>query len=66
MAKEDIVLSHKISRKGIQVDQAKVEVIAKFPPPITVRRVEVSLGMPSSICDLLRTSLKSSSNMQTP
>ncbi|XP_061338144.1 uncharacterized protein LOC133285009 [Gastrolobium bilobum] len=33
MVKERIVLGHKISREGLEVDQAKVEAIAKMPPP---------------------------------
>ncbi|GKA74682.1 reverse transcriptase domain-containing protein [Tanacetum coccineum] len=33
MVKEDIVLGHKISKKGIEVDKAKVDVIAKLPYP---------------------------------
>ncbi|GJZ16954.1 hypothetical protein Tco_0553077 [Tanacetum coccineum] len=32
MVKEGIVLGHKISRKGIEVDKAKVDVISKLPP----------------------------------
>nr|GEV46934.1 retrovirus-related Pol polyprotein from transposon 17.6 [Tanacetum cinerariifolium] len=37
MVKEDIVLSHKISKDGIEVDKAKVKVIAKLPHPTTVK-----------------------------
>ena len=39
MVKEGIVLGHKISGKGIEVDKAKVEVIKKLPPPISVKGV---------------------------
>ncbi|GJZ71435.1 reverse transcriptase domain-containing protein [Tanacetum coccineum] len=35
MVKEGIVLGHKISKKGIEVDKAKVDVIAKLPHPTT-------------------------------
>ncbi|GJV81508.1 reverse transcriptase domain-containing protein, partial [Tanacetum coccineum] len=34
MVKEGIVLGHKISKSGLEVDRAKVEVIAKLPHPI--------------------------------
>ncbi|GJX16358.1 reverse transcriptase domain-containing protein [Tanacetum coccineum] len=39
MVKEEIVLGHKISKNGIEVDKAKVEVIAKLPHPTTVKGV---------------------------
>ena len=41
---EGIVLGHKISVKGIEVDQAKIEVIEKLPPPINVKGVRSFLG----------------------
>nr|GEX82933.1 reverse transcriptase domain-containing protein [Tanacetum cinerariifolium] len=37
MVKEGIVLGHKISKEGIEVDKAKVEIIAKLPHPTTVK-----------------------------
>ncbi|GJW26515.1 reverse transcriptase domain-containing protein [Tanacetum coccineum] len=37
MVKEGIVLGHKISKSGIEVDRAKVEVITKLPHPTTVK-----------------------------
>ncbi|GKE51600.1 reverse transcriptase domain-containing protein, partial [Tanacetum coccineum] len=37
--KEGIVLGHKISRKGIEVDKAKVDVISKLPHPTTVKGI---------------------------
>ncbi|GJR90273.1 reverse transcriptase domain-containing protein [Tanacetum coccineum] len=39
MVKEGIVLGHKISRKGIEVDKAKVDVISKLPHPTTVKGI---------------------------
>ncbi|GJV43921.1 reverse transcriptase domain-containing protein, partial [Tanacetum coccineum] len=36
---EGIVLGHKISKNGIEVDKAKVNVIAKLPHPTTVKGV---------------------------
>nr|GEZ58726.1 reverse transcriptase domain-containing protein [Tanacetum cinerariifolium] len=37
MVKEGIVLGHKIFKNGIEVDKAKVDVIAKLPHPTTVK-----------------------------
>ncbi|GKC29488.1 reverse transcriptase domain-containing protein [Tanacetum coccineum] len=37
MVKEGIVLGQKISKKGIEVDKAKIDVIAKLPHPTTVK-----------------------------
>nr|GEV20905.1 reverse transcriptase domain-containing protein [Tanacetum cinerariifolium] len=39
MVKEGIVLGHKISKKGIKVDKAKIKVISKLPHPSTVKGV---------------------------
>ncbi|GJU52705.1 reverse transcriptase domain-containing protein, partial [Tanacetum coccineum] len=44
MVKEGIVLGHKISKKGIEVDKAKVDVITKLPHPTTVKGVRSFLG----------------------
>nr|GFA29149.1 reverse transcriptase domain-containing protein [Tanacetum cinerariifolium] len=39
MVKEGIVLGHKISKKGIEVDKAKIEVISKLPHLTTVKGI---------------------------
>nr|GEY47084.1 reverse transcriptase domain-containing protein [Tanacetum cinerariifolium] len=44
MVKEGIVLGHKISKNGLEVDRAKVVVITKLLPPITVKGVRSFLG----------------------
>nr|GEU66707.1 reverse transcriptase domain-containing protein [Tanacetum cinerariifolium] len=44
MVKEGIVLGHKISKKGIEVDKAKIKVISKLPHPTTVKRIRSFLG----------------------
>nr|GEW07967.1 reverse transcriptase domain-containing protein [Tanacetum cinerariifolium] len=44
MVKEGIVLGHKIYKNGIEVDRAKVDVIAKLPHPTTVKCVWSFLG----------------------
>ncbi|GKB78453.1 reverse transcriptase domain-containing protein [Tanacetum coccineum] len=40
MVKEGIVLGHKISKSGIEVDRTKVDVIAKLPHPTTVKGIQ--------------------------
>nr|GEW33207.1 DNA-directed DNA polymerase [Tanacetum cinerariifolium] len=42
--REGIVLGHKISKSGIEVDRVKVDVIAKLPHPTTVKGVWSFLG----------------------
>nr|GEZ26685.1 DNA-directed DNA polymerase [Tanacetum cinerariifolium] len=42
--KEGIVLGHKISKNRIEVDKAKIDVIAKLPHPTTVKGVQSFLG----------------------
>nr|GEY40358.1 reverse transcriptase domain-containing protein [Tanacetum cinerariifolium] len=44
MVKEGIVLGHKISKNGIEVDKAKIDVIAKLPHPTTVKGIQSILG----------------------
>ena len=44
MVQEGIVLGHKVSRKGIEVDKAKIEVIEKLPPPNSVKGIRSFLG----------------------
>ncbi len=38
------MLGHKVSKSGLEVDKAKVEVIEKLPPPISVKCVHSFLG----------------------
>jgi hypothetical protein len=38
------VLWHVISRRGIEVDKAKVDLISNLPPPRTVKEVRSFLG----------------------
>ncbi|GJU71451.1 reverse transcriptase domain-containing protein, partial [Tanacetum coccineum] len=44
MVKEGIVLGHKISKSGIEVDKSKVDVIAKLPHPTSVKGIRSFLG----------------------
>ena len=40
MVQKGIVLGHRVSRKGIEVDKAKLEVIDKFSPPTSVKCIK--------------------------
>ena len=44
MVKEGIVLGHRISERGIEVDRAKVETIEKLLPPSSVKGTRSFLG----------------------
>jgi len=44
MVKHRIVLGHEISKKGIEVDRAKIEIIAKLPMPKYVKDIRSFLG----------------------
>ena len=44
MVNEGIVMGHKISERGIEVDKAKVDAIEKMPCPIDTRGIRSFLG----------------------
>ena len=44
MVQEGIVLGHKISMRGIEVNKAKIDVIGKLPPLVNVKGVRSFLG----------------------
>jgi hypothetical protein len=44
MVQQGIVLGHVISRRGIEVDKAKVDLISNLLPPRTVKEVRSFLG----------------------
>ena len=44
MVQEGIVLGHRISARGIEVDRAKIEAIEKLPPPSSVKGIRIFLG----------------------
>ena len=44
MVKEEIVLGHKVSGNGIEMDRAKIEAISKLPYPTTVKAIRSFLG----------------------
>jgi hypothetical protein len=44
MVQEGIVLGHIVSKRGIEVDKAKVELIENLPPPTSVKQIRSFLG----------------------
>ena len=44
MVQEGIVLGHRISLRGIEVDKAKIEAIEKLPPPSSIKGIRSFLG----------------------
>ena len=44
MVKEGIVLGHVVSKRGIEVDQSKIEVIEKLPTPNNIKALRSFLG----------------------
>ncbi|GJS12669.1 putative nucleotidyltransferase, ribonuclease H [Tanacetum coccineum] len=44
MVTKGIILGHKVSRAGLEVDKAKINVITKLPPPTNVKAVRSFLG----------------------
>ena len=58
MVNEGIVLGHKISERGIEVDKAKVDAIEKMPCPKDIKGIRSFLGHAGFIGGSLRTFLK--------
>ncbi|XP_070022004.1 uncharacterized mitochondrial protein AtMg00860-like [Nicotiana sylvestris] len=44
MVTEGIILGHKITAKGIEVDKTKIDLIAGLPPPTTIKGIRSFLG----------------------
>jgi len=44
MVQEGLVLGHKISARGIEVDKAKIDAIEKLLPPINAKGIGSFLG----------------------
>nr|GEZ55073.1 reverse transcriptase domain-containing protein [Tanacetum cinerariifolium] len=58
MVKEGIVLGHNISKNGIEVDKAKVDVIAKQPLPTTIKGIRSFLSHADFYRRFIQDSLK--------
>nr|GEZ91411.1 reverse transcriptase domain-containing protein [Tanacetum cinerariifolium] len=54
MVKEGIILGHKISKNRIEVDRAKVDVIAKLPHPTTVKAKSLPTNDARVVCKFLK------------
>ena len=44
MVREGIVLGHRVSERGIEVEKAKIDVIEQLPPPTNIMRIRSFLG----------------------
>nr|GFA21040.1 reverse transcriptase domain-containing protein [Tanacetum cinerariifolium] len=53
MVKEGIVLGHKISKKEIEVDKAKIKVISKLPHPITIKGIRTFRTLKEKLTEAL-------------
>ena len=58
MVKHGIVLRRDVSRRGIEVDKSKVEVIAKLPEPKCLKDIRSFLGHTDFLEDLLKSLAK--------
>jgi len=45
LRKEVIYLGHKLTEKGVQLDERKVESVKKFPTPMAVKEIKSFLGL---------------------
>ncbi len=44
MVREGIVLGHRVSERGIEVDRAKIDVIDQLPPPMNIKGIHSFMG----------------------
>ena len=44
MVREGIILGRLVSKRGIKVDKAKIEVIEQLPPPMNIKGIHSFLG----------------------
>ena len=58
MVQEGIVLGHKVSAHGIEVDRANTEVIEQLPPPTNVKGIRSFLAHAGFYRCFIKTFLK--------
>lgn len=63
MVKEGIVLGHHISKKGHEIDKAKIEVLENFPPPLNIKGTRRCIGQMDSTRGLSNISLKNTKHI---
>ncbi|GKA20431.1 reverse transcriptase domain-containing protein [Tanacetum coccineum] len=66
MVKEGIVLGHKILKSRIEVDREKVDVIAKLPPPTSIKGIQSFLGHAREAFETLEKKLTEAPILVTP
>jgi hypothetical protein len=54
MVREGILLRRLVSKRGIEVDRAKIEVIEQLPPPVNIRGICNFLGHASFYCRFIK------------
>jgi hypothetical protein len=54
MVREGIVLGQLVSKRGIDVDKAKIEVIEQLPPPLNVKGIRSFLGHTGFYCRFIK------------
>lgn len=63
MVKEGIVLGHRISKKGREIDKTKIELIEKLPPPLNIKGTRCFLGQMDSTRGLSKISNKNTKHI---
>ena len=58
VVKEGIVLGHRVSQDGLEVDRAKISTIEHLPPPVNMKDIRIFLATSGSIVGSSRISLK--------
>jgi hypothetical protein len=62
MVREGIVLEHLVSKRSIEVDRTKIEVIEQLPPPVNIKGIRSFLGH----CGFYRRFIKDFSHIAKP